>query len=128
MIGLYWALPAGYQEIDESPSEAAAREVEEETGVPIRCVALMDLVYVPDDPRKPANVAFFLAIPERGAVARGRDDVHEARWFALDALPDGLAFEESRRLLMRLLDRGPEAELWWAAWRAGDQSLFSKPR
>ena len=28
-----WALPAGYQEIDEDPRETALREVREETGI-----------------------------------------------------------------------------------------------
>jgi 8-oxo-dGTP diphosphatase len=112
-----WALPAGYQEIDESPSGAAEREVQEETGITIRVVALLDLVFVPDDPRKPANVALFLAIPVAGEPS-GRDDALDADWFALDDLPQGLAFESNHRILERLASASDESRGWWASWRA----------
>ncbi|QDU84978.1 Putative mutator protein MutT4 [Planctomycetes bacterium Pla163] len=112
-----WALPAGYQEIDESPSGAAEREVREETGVTIRTVALLDLVFVPDDPRKPANVALFLAIPVAGEPS-GRDDALDADWFALDDLPRRLAFESNHRILERLAKASDESRGWWASWRA----------
>ncbi len=32
-----WALPAGYQEIDEPPDETAVREVLEESGIQVAC-------------------------------------------------------------------------------------------
>jgi ADP-ribose pyrophosphatase YjhB (NUDIX family) len=54
-----WAVPAGYQEEDESPSATAERETLEETGVSVEAFLLLDLLFVPDDPRKPANVALF---------------------------------------------------------------------
>lgn len=111
-----WALPAGYQEVDETPTRAAEREVEEETGVRVRTVALLDLVFVPDDPRKPANVALFLAVPESG-TAVGQDDALDADWFELDALPSDLAFESTRPILERLKAESDEARVWWNRWR-----------
>lgn len=111
-----WALPAGYQEFDETPTRTAEREVEEETGVEVRIATLLDLIFVPDDPRKPANVALFLAVPVRGE-ARGRDDALDASWFDLDRLPEDLAFESTRAVLDRLKRRSDEAEVWWNRWR-----------
>lgn len=111
-----WALPAGYQEADESPVRAAEREVEEETGVRVRTACLLDLVFVPDDPRKPANVALFLAVPLTGEP-QGRDDALDARWFELDDLPADLAFQSTHRILDRLNRRSDEADVWWNRWR-----------
>lgn len=117
-----WALPAGYQEVDETPRRAAEREVEEETGIRARTVALLDLVFVPDDPRKPANVALFLAVPERGR-AEGGDDALDADWFELDALPEELAFASTRPLLERLKAESDEARVWWNRWRRAIDEL-----
>jgi ADP-ribose pyrophosphatase YjhB (NUDIX family) len=110
-----WALPAGYQEIDEPPALTAEREVCEETGVEVRTVALLDLVFVPDDPRKPANVALYLAVPVAGR-AEGRDDALDADWFALDRLPRDLGFPSTARVLERLATPSHESRGWWASW------------
>ncbi|MDP6410140.1 MAG: NUDIX domain-containing protein, partial [Planctomycetota bacterium] len=62
-----WAIPAGYQEADEDPPAAVVREVREETAIDVRVVRLVDLIHVPDDARKPANVAVYLCRGARGA-------------------------------------------------------------
>jgi len=68
----YWALPAGYQEIDEPPSETVAREVLEEAGIAVEVHGLLDLLFVHDDPRRPANVAVFLCRAVGGRPEGGR--------------------------------------------------------
>jgi 8-oxo-dGTP diphosphatase len=97
-----WALPAGYQDLHESPEEAAVREVREETGIGVEVVRLLDLQHVPDDPRKPANVAVFLCKLRQGEAAgtlHAGDDASDARWFPLDALPMHLGFPNNRKIL-----------------------------
>lgn len=95
-----WAFPAGYQEIDEHPMRALAREVLEETGVEIEVDRLVDLLFIPDDPRKPANVAVYLCHPVReGVMPHAGDDARDARWFSLDALPEELGFANNRAIL-----------------------------
>lgn len=92
-----WALPAGYQELDESPAECLVREVAEEAGLAIEVGPLVDVLFVPDDPRKPANVAIYLAVPrEPTAVPMAGDDARAARWFPRDGLPSGLPFDNNR--------------------------------
>jgi len=98
-----WALPAGYQEEDEEPAQTALREIREEAGVEARVLGLVDLMFVPDDPRKPANVAVFLCAHEGGEPAPG-DDAEDARWFSLDALPGNIGFDNNRRILEHLRD------------------------
>ncbi|MBK7877549.1 MAG: NUDIX domain-containing protein [Planctomycetes bacterium] len=68
-----WALPAGYQEIDEPPEAAAVREVREECGVEVEVIALLDLLFVPEDLRKSANLAVYLCRPVGGVLAAGED-------------------------------------------------------
>jgi len=100
-----WALPAGYQEVDEHPSEAAVREVREETGVEIEVVELLDLLFIPEDHRKPANLAVFLCRYLSGELVAGHDAA-EADWFDLRALPEDLGFANGPRILHGLRDGG----------------------
>lgn len=100
-----WALPAGYQELDEHPEDTVRREVLEETGIEVRVLDLLDLVFVPKDQRKPANVAFFLCRPTGGVLAAGHDAA-EAAWFPLAELPLDLGFDNGPLLLDRLAPGG----------------------
>lgn len=106
-----WALPAGFQEHDEEPAATAVREVREEAGLEVEALRLLELVYVPDDPRKPTNLAVYLCrplgVPSAGCGApRAGDDASAAEWFALDRLPEPLGFESTRRILERLAAAG----------------------
>ncbi|MBK7641817.1 MAG: NUDIX domain-containing protein [Planctomycetes bacterium] len=96
-----WALPAGYQEIDEEPAQTAVREVREESGIEVEVLSLHDLIFVPEDLRRPANVAIYLCRPVGGRLQAGEDAL-EAAWFGLDALPLDLAFDNGPRILDRL--------------------------
>ncbi|MCK6446244.1 MAG: phosphoribosylformylglycinamidine cyclo-ligase [Planctomycetes bacterium] len=98
-----WALPAGYQEIDELPTETVVREVREETGLEVEPYELFDLLYVRDPARKPANLAVYLCRP-RGGTLRAGDDALDVAWFPLDGLPAEIGFENRERILARLVD------------------------
>ena len=98
-----WALPAGYQEIDEQPRQCCEREVREETGLEVEALELHDLVFVPENVRKPANLAVYLCRRTGGRLAAG-DDASDARFFALDELPDNVGFDNARTILDRLAD------------------------
>lgn len=100
-----WALPAGYQEIDEDPRETALREVLEETGIEARVERLFDVIWCPDDARKPSNVIVWLCRPV-GGVLSAASDAAEAAWFSLDDLPDPIGFENRERILRHLPRRG----------------------
>lgn len=102
-----WALPAGYQEIDEDPRDSLRREVREETGLEVEVGELFDAVWIPDDPRKPANVLVYLCTPTGGELHAG-SDAAEAAWFDLDDLPDEVGFGNRERILERLPRPGGE--------------------
>lgn len=101
----WWAIPAGYQDADESPACAAEREILEETGIEVEALLLLDILFVPDDPRKPANVALY-ACREIGGILEGDDDAMDARWFHLTDLPENLAFDNKEQVFDRLAPGG----------------------
>jgi 8-oxo-dGTP diphosphatase len=85
-----WSLPAGYCEVDEPPSIAAAREVAEETGLRVRIGRLVNVYFFDDDPRGNG-----LLIVYEGAIADGqlRVDGREAAvaaFFSPRRLPEPL--------------------------------------
>jgi len=96
-----WALPAGYQEIDEEPQIAVLREVREETGLEVEVQRLLDVVWVGDDPRKPANVIIYLCHAVGGEL-QAASDASEVAWFSLKDLPEDMGFG-NRELLGRVL-------------------------
>ncbi len=98
-----WALPAGYQEIDEDPRDTVVREIREESGIDVEVLELFDLLFVIAPTRKPANLAVYLCRPLGGQLQPGHD-ASEAAWFELDRLPMDLGFENGPRILHRLRD------------------------
>lgn len=92
-----WALPAGYVDASEDPRAAAAREVLEETGVVVRCGAVID-VYPGG-----GGASFFLAFASELLDGQpvAADDALEAAFFPLDGLPE-LAFPSTHDVVRRL--------------------------
>jgi 8-oxo-dGTP diphosphatase len=88
-----WALPGGFVELGERVAEAAPRELLEETGLRAGALELLGVYDTPGrDPRGwTVSVAYIARLDDEQEVA-GADDARDARWFALDSLPD-LAFD-----------------------------------
>jgi 8-oxo-dGTP diphosphatase len=92
-----WALPGGFVQMDEALEEAAARELEEETGVD---EAYLEQLYTygnPDrDPRgRVITVAYYALLPRDAPIRReGGSDARQAALFPVEALPE-LAFDHA---------------------------------
>ena len=89
-----WALPAGYQEIDEEPQAAVRREVREETGLELGQLALVDLYSGPEFFREYPNGdqvflvgAVYTTQDMRGEPIPDEREALELRFFDLKALP-----------------------------------------
>lgn len=78
-----WALPGGFVEITESLRDAAARELEEETGV--KGMYLEQLYTFGETGRDPRSriisVAYMAVIDGSGLKVQAGDDAAEAEWF-----------------------------------------------
>jgi ADP-ribose pyrophosphatase YjhB (NUDIX family) len=112
----FWALPAGYQEIDEDPAATVVREVLEEAGVEIEVQGLLDLIFVQNDARKPANVAVYLCRAVGGLLRPGEEESAVA-WFPLDGLPSEIGFDNYQRILGRLRRSDGYPESPWTSVR-----------
>jgi 8-oxo-dGTP pyrophosphatase MutT (NUDIX family) len=103
------ALPKGHPDGDETPEQAALREVREETGVEADVVGRLGEVrywYQRSGRRIAKEVAFFLLEHRSGDPERHADhEVEEARWMTLEEARHALTYEGERRMAELALSR-----------------------
>jgi ADP-ribose pyrophosphatase YjhB (NUDIX family) len=95
-----WAIPAGYVDYGEEVRAAAARELEEETGLIATVGAPVHVASNFHDPHKLTVGIWFEGTVTGGELMAG-DDADEVGYFPLDELPD-LAFDTDREYLLSL--------------------------
>ena len=89
-----WSLPGGYVDRGEVVEEAAAREVQEETGLQVQVNGLVGLF---SEEGHPVVVAAYMAMETGGNLEAGPEAL-ELGFHPLDALPP-LAFPRDRLIL-----------------------------
>ena len=102
-----WALPGGFLKPDEPAESGALRELREETGLTNAYIEQFHTYSEPDrDPRERVITIAYLALVKLQEV-KGGDDAADARWFAIDNVPQ-LAFDHDvilRDAFCRLRER-----------------------
>lgn len=99
---LIWSLPKGHLEGDESPEQAALREVTEETGIEAAILAplgVIDFWFLTEDKRIHKTVHHFLMEAVGGELSDADLEVTAVEWVPLEVLPSRLAYSDERRLL-----------------------------
>jgi ADP-ribose pyrophosphatase YjhB (NUDIX family) len=91
-----WSFPAGYVNRGEVLEEAAVREVLEEFGL---AVHLTGLVGAYSERGEAVVLVVYAGEEDSGEPTPDGREVSEVRRFALDALPEDLAFPHDRRIL-----------------------------
>ena len=100
-----WALPGGFVDEQESLDRAAARELQEETG--LRRLRLEQFGAFGDPDRDPrghtVSIGFTARVKKYGAV-KAADDADDARWHSIKRLPR-LAFDH-KKIIRAALNHG----------------------
>ncbi|MEU2564867.1 NUDIX hydrolase [Streptomyces longispororuber] len=96
-----WALPGGHVDLGETSRVAAARELEEETGVRVAVDELRQIGVWDSPGRDPrgryVTVAYAAVVPAGTQIVAG-DDARRARWWPLSNPPEHLAFDHAEIL------------------------------
>ncbi len=102
-----WALPGGFMDMEETTTEAAHRELKEETG--LECPQLMahsiqDAIH--RDPRGRTLSVIYVGVLENETPSpEAGDDAANAAWFPISELPE-LAFDHKEVLEDVISDYG----------------------
>jgi len=96
-----WALPSGFMETEETPTQAALRELAEETGLKGKYKKLIG-VYSNKSEIHGYLVTIIYAVKILGGKLCAGDDAEEADFFAVNQLPP-LAFQSHREALGEVL-------------------------
>ncbi|MFY9227676.1 MAG: NUDIX hydrolase [Blastocatellia bacterium] len=94
-----WAIPGGFVDVNEALPLAAARELEEETG--LKNMELKQFYSFGDPGRDPrghtVTIAYHTFLASIPAEVAGADDADEAEWFSIKSLPE-MAFDHKEVL------------------------------
>lgn len=107
LVGGYhgWSFPKGHLESDESPEEAAHREVLEETGIDVLIDSSFSKMVDSALPEDNRTVTFFLGHCPEGTpdpIAQS-EEVEKAAWVPVDEAFKGIAYAPDRRVLAGML-------------------------
>jgi len=98
-----WSLPGGAQKLGETVFEAAIREVQEETGLNVEILGLIDVVdsITTDDKmvRYHYTIIDVLALKRPGGTMKAGSDAAEATWITLDDIPGLGLWSETERII-----------------------------
>ena len=99
-----WGLPKGHLENGESPSEAALREVAEETGLTDLVlgpeIVTIDCYFRAEDAQVHKFTTFFVMYSERGdPVPEVAEGISECVWVPLDSAPETITYENAREVV-----------------------------
>jgi 8-oxo-dGTP pyrophosphatase MutT (NUDIX family) len=101
-------LPKGHPDGDETPEQAATREVAEETGVTAELIAPLgetNYTYERKGRRRAKRVAFFLFEYRSGDLADHDHEIEDARWMPLEEAARSLTYAGEREMINRALSR-----------------------
>ena len=87
-----WTLPGGWADVNETPAQAVAREVQEESGYEVRAtrlLAVLDREHQQHPPPFPFHVyKLFFLCEIVGGAPQPNAEASEQGWFAEDQLPE----------------------------------------
>lgn len=106
--GYWWAFPKGHAEVGESPQEAAARELLEETGLAVDRLLFPDpltetYIFTFNGERIFKTVQYFLALVE-GEVLIQESEIEASTWLSLDQAEKVITYKEAQRVCREAIE------------------------
>ena len=101
-------LPKGHPDGDETPEQAAQREVKEETGVTAELIEELgdvQYVYTRDGRAVSKRVTFYLFQYRSGDLADHDHEIEDARWMPIEQAARELTYAGEREMVSRALSR-----------------------
>ncbi|MGB9823916.1 MAG: NUDIX domain-containing protein [Candidatus Hydrothermia bacterium] len=93
-----WALPSGFVELNEEPEESAKRELEEETGITVPNLILLNVFH--QESKRYESVLVISYFGESNATPAPGDDAEEARFFKYEEALSLIAFDSHKRAVI----------------------------
>lgn len=108
--GLHWSFPKGHKNEGESDTEAAARELEEETGLVIDSYILEESIVFGHFYRflraegmvEKTNYFFPIFIEHTYDLVPQEGEIHKVRWMTIATAKQTVSFESMRELLAKI--------------------------
>ncbi len=104
--GRYWGFPKGHAEPDESPAEAAFRELKEETNLDFICYLQNDPVteqyyFMKEGQRVFKKVSYFVA-EVGGKVKLQKEEIQDGIWVPFPEALDKVTHQEGKTILSQI--------------------------
>jgi 8-oxo-dGTP pyrophosphatase MutT (NUDIX family) len=104
---VYWTFPKGHVEGEESPEQAAVRELKEETGIDLASLHTSKVYpqtysFMSADTMVEKYVGYYLGVVENNQFSIQENEVKEAGWFTFDEARALLTFDHARTLLIEV--------------------------
>lgn len=105
--GKHWGFPKGHTEGEETPKEAARRELKEETGLVVEELLLnsplSEQYTFYRNRKKVLKTSYYFPARVSGTVSLQEEEIREGRWLGFDMAMKTLTFSEGRALFNQVL-------------------------